>query len=267
MQPKRCPKWPAVCRFLLAVVVLFVGSGGDQVVRAQFAERRNAPQLIEHLNAADSSPLTAQEAVPEATRSHALATEGPAPVSVPSSPPHFGDALVGSLIGTALAMPLGVVMIRGASNDEVWEAQEARSEECCGLQRLGLGLGGVAVAVAGGPYGAARRLDRNGVPLYGASVSGEVLLGGLGYVLGSVLGGDEDSVVGGLAVGVPLAALGAAGGAVLGSLGSFRERRPGGLRFRDGEWSVQMPDVRVRPNLRTDRRPVVRVTLFSAQID
>ncbi len=180
----------------------------------------------------------------------------------------FGDALVGSMIGTVIGGSLGVLAIRGASDDDFWERQEeTTTDACCYLQRLGLALLGGAAVAGAGPYGAAQRLDEGGATFYAASVSGQLVLGGLGYALGSALGGDDRRVIGGLALGVPLGALGAAGGAVLETRTTSGMRRVGGLRFDGDQWRVGVPAVRVRPGGGTDRGPAVRVTFFSAQVD
>lgn len=161
-----------------------------------------------------------------------------------------------------------MLMIRGANDDEFWEGQEeATSVDCCDAQQMGLALLGVAAAAGAGPYGAAQRLDQGGATFYAASVSGELLLGELGYALGSALGGDDGRVIGGLALGVPLGALGAAGGAVLEAQTTSGTRRTGRLRSHGDQWRVGMPNVRIRPGLGTNRGPIVRVTFFSAQID
>jgi hypothetical protein len=133
------------------------------------------------------------------------------------------------------------------------------------LERLGVGLLGVGVAAGSGPYGAARRLGEGGVPVYGASVTGEVLFGALGYGLGSGLGrSDRQKRILGLALGFPLAAVGAALGAVLPP--PTDSSAHAALNVHQGRWSVGVPQVRLQPHATVDRPPVVHVSLFSAEL-
>lgn len=259
MQSKQCSLGTTALSALLTLAVLLAGHGRPQSAQAQPDDASVPIQQFTSPNPSSLSP-------PAGPPRQRYATSVSPPASDASS--RFGNALVGSTIGTVVGGTLGVLAIRGANNDEFWERQEETvSGSCCAAQRLGLGLLGVGAAAGGGPYGAAQRLDQNGAAFYAASVSGQVLLGGLGYALGSALGGDDGRVIGGLALGVPLAALGAAGGAVLESRTASGMKRAGGLRFDGNQWRVGMPDVRIRPDFRTDRGVVARVTVFSAQLD
>lgn len=184
--------------------------------------------------------------------------------------PGFREALAGSLVGTVLGGTLGVLLVNAALNDDAWAGQDCNDDRTdvrrdsgeCALIRLGVGAAGVALAAGGGPYGAARGLSAGGAGVYAPSVAGELLLGGAGYALGAHLsGGGSRGLLGGLIAGVPLAALGAAGGAVLGLAES--QRPAGGVRFREGRWALGAPHVQVHPSF--DARPAVRVTLVSAR--
>jgi len=157
-------------------------------------------------------------------------------------------------------------MLKGATGEDSFcnedgNAYDQDGSPECGLARLGLGALGVLFAVGGGPFGAVKRAGlRQGASSYVPSAFGQILLGGLGYALGSSLGGDEGRVVRGLAVGAPLAAIGAAGGALLGAPGGTLGR--GVLQWREGEWRLGLPDARVRLGAMGDR-PVVNVSLLS----
>lgn len=260
MRSKRSSLRTTVWGLILTLAVLLVGYGKTQSTQAQPHDGSFHLQPIAPPNI---SPLSSSAAL--RSQRH---TEPVASLPVKNSSSHFGNALVGSTIGTVVGGSLGVLMIRGANDDEFWEGQEeATSVDCCDAQQMGLALLRVAAAAGAGPYGAAQRLDQGGATFYAASVSGELLLGELGYALGSALGGDDGRVIGGLALGVPLGALGAAGGAVLEAQTTSGTRRTGRLRSHGDQWRVGMPNVRIRPGLGTNRGPIVRVTFFSAQID
>jgi len=180
----------------------------------------------------------------------------------------FGDALVGSLIGTAVGGPLGVLMVRGARDDATWtDADGAASENCCGLQRAGLAILGVAIAAGAGPYGAAERLDAGGAAVYAPSISGQLLLGGFGYAIGRSIGGRSNRLLVGLAMGVPLAAIGSAAGAAFGARASSQNVERGVVRLNGGTWQIGVPDIRVRPNLGRSQGPTAHIPLFSAQMN
>lgn len=260
MQWKQYSRETTALWAVLTLSVLLAGHGRLQSARAQ---PDNPSVAIQKFTSSNLSPLSSSAGSPHQRYAKAVSLT---PASDASS--RFGNALVGSTIGTVVGGTLGVLAIRGANNDEFWERQEeTASGSCCDAQRFGLALLGAGAAAGAGPYGAAQRLDQSGGAFYAASVSGQVLLGGLGYVLGSALGGDDGRVIGGLALGVPLGALGAAGGAVLESRTVSGMRRAGGLRFDGDQWRVGMPDVRIRPRFGADRGAVARVTVLTAQLD
>ncbi len=199
------------------------------------------------------------------SRSAALRPLKASPPPPEMGPSNLGDALIGSSIGAAIGIPLGVALVAAAQHDASWEGERCNrpSESGCGLQRLGIGLAGVAVAVGGPVAGAVQRLNAGGVGVVAPSVAGELLVGGLGYVFGRALAGPSARRVGGIALGIPLAAFGAAAGAVLGAR-EVRSSPSGGVRLQKGQWSLGVPDVRVRPGIRSGGTPFVQVTLFSA---
>lgn len=252
---RRIPVWG----MMLALAGLLAGHGGAQGVQAQ------SPADLSLHRHATLQKVSLQPSLHSLDRRH-VRLKAPSPTK--KSSVHVGDALIGSSIGTVIGGPLGVLLLRAASDDKAWEDRgDATSDECCGLQRVGMYLVGAAAVAGGGPYGAARRLDRGGASFYAASVSGELMLGGIGYLIGHTIGIDDRRVIGGLALGVPLGILGAAGGAVLEARSMAATGRSGGLRFQGNEWQVGLPDIHVRPNVGRDRAPTVRVTLLSAQIN
>jgi hypothetical protein len=110
------------------------------------------------------------------------------------------------------------------------------------------------VLIAGGPPTGAvlnSEIPRDHTGAYVLGVLGELVLGGVGALLGAALGGDSErgQLIGGLALGGTGAVIGAAGGVVLAAPGG-----PGGaLSYEDGTWSVRVPAVRAelhrRPRL------------------
>jgi hypothetical protein len=179
-----------------------------------------------------------------------LRTVGPyaPPRNVPSSgglSPRF-RALLGGAIGVGAGVPLGLLLIR-ASRDE---STEFGVDDEAGA-RLGVGLLGVFALVGGGPIGAVQALGGGEATTYAGAVVGELLVGGAGLALGSVLGSRTDSrQAWSLALGMPLAAVGAAGGAVLEGNGSGRLRSAVVARSRDGTWRLRVPDVHIAPAVR-----------------
>jgi hypothetical protein len=152
-------------------------------------------------------------------------------------------ALLGGAIGVGVGVPLGVLLIQ-ASRDE---SSEFGVDDEAGA-RLGAGLLGVFALVGGGPIGAVQALGGGEATTYAGAVVGELLLGGAGLALGSVLGKRTDSrQAWSLAIGMPLATIGAAGGAVLESGGSARHRSAAVARSHDGTWRLRVPDVQVTP--------------------
>lgn len=191
----------------------------------------------------------------------------PAPVNGTYRRVHFSDALIGSSIGAAVGVPLGILMIRAARNDSAWRERENRGSDCCALQRGGLGMLGVVFLVGGSPFGAVKGIDRQAPSLYAASVSGELILAGLGYGIGATFGStDDERLVRGLAGAIPCAAVGAAVGAFLGVHEMGLGQRRGMVQIREGRWDLSIPTVSVQPALGTDRVVSVHISLLSATL-
>lgn len=265
------------------LLILLVGGGNVSVVQARpgglpDTSRGFWADWSGGLDSAETERCRGRGGGHESTETDSLprsAALRPRRVSVPASspsrpPPHFGEALLGSTLGVAVGGTLGVLMIQAAADDAVWDRREDqcsyRYDSCyVQLQRLGIGLLGVGFVAGGGPFGAAQRLDRGGVSVYAPAVIGELLLGGLGYALGRKLSRTErGAMLWGLAVGAPLGAVGAAGGAMLGTSTSPSDGG-GGVRYREGDWRLAMPSVRVQPPLATDRF-TVHVSLLSVRL-
>lgn len=206
--------------FLVVAVFVVLGTGlGTSAVRAQNQTVEVPPHRPIGLNA---SPRNAVSSEGLSTRSRAL---------------------LGGAIGTGVGVPLGVLLIR-ASRDE---STEFGGDNEAGA-RLGAGLLGVSVLVGGGPIGAVQALGGGEPTTYAGAIVGELMLGGVGLALGSILGRGTDSrQAWSLALGMPLAAIGAAGGAVLESEESALHRSAVVTRSEDGTWRFRVPDVQLVP--------------------
>lgn len=165
-------------------------------------------------------------------------------------------ALLGGAVGVGAGVPLGVLLIQ-ASRDESTEFGE---DDEAGA-RLGAGLLGVSVLVGSGPVGAVQALGGGEPTTYAGAIVGELMLGGAGLALGSVLGRGTDSrQAWSLALGMPLAAIGAAGGAVLESDESALHRSAVVARSQDGTWRLRVPDVQIVPTVRGTDAVTAHVT-------
>lgn len=152
----------------------------------------------------------------------------------------FGEALLGSAIGTAIGGLLTALLLSEAESEDLQSYADDRDESK---------VEGVAllVAASGPPAGAILNtsVEQGNAGAWALGVLGEVLLGGVGMALGAAIGGsDRGQTVGALVLGAPGAAVGAAGGVTL----VVPDGR-GALRYSSdtGTWDAGLPAVRVRP--------------------
>jgi hypothetical protein len=160
----------------------------------------------------------------------------------------FDKALIGSSIGVAIGGLLGTALIAGANGEDRPGSTVGRYGDDDG-DRLALGATGLLFIVAGGPVGAVRNADirRGRFQTYAVSVLGELLVGGAAAALGAAIGrGETGQAVGAIVFGAPGAALGAAGGAVIGA--PSRTRSAVHLDASTGSWTIQVPTVHVAPH-------------------
>lgn len=189
----------------------------------------------------------------------------------------FDEALVGGALGAAIGVPLGILLLKGAMNGQGCNPdrendpdryESDRSIEC-GLARLGAGAFGVLSIGGAGPFGAIRRANlKSNISVWFPSAFSSALLGGSAYLLSEPLATtDPGRTLVGMAVAIPFAALGAAGGAILGRDNPEPHRAEGAVTGRQGNWRLGMPDVGVQwIQHQGERRMGVQVTLLSVQL-
>lgn len=266
-------------------VCLLLVAGCSQKATAQSAEQRfrtvqDALAAAPHVRTASLAPTLGwpdthpeEVSVTGSRSTRSSYREGgprPAPVSVPAKEQsRFSETLLGSAIGVGIGVPLGAVLLRAAANEEEVCNDRGNSYDGdnCRLEQTVAGLLGTALIAGGGPTGAAQSLGQHTVDVYVLSILGQAVAGGLGYALGRALLPDASPVATGIAGGAPAAALGAAAGARVGAdLGGSSRSAVGAFRMgRDG-LRVGLPSIRVQPPVRTDARPTVHVTVFSAAL-
>ena len=192
----------------------------------------------------ETSVLQAQDRAFQSLPLRPIGPDAPSPSALVSgglSP--RSHVLLGGTIGVGAGVPLGVLLIQASRS----ESAEFSGDDEPGA-RLGAGLLGAVALVGGGPIGAVQALGGGGATTYAGSVVGELLLGGAGLALGSALGSRTESRrVWSLALGMPLAAVGAAGGAILESDGDAHHRSAAVARTHDGAWRIRVPDVQIAP--------------------
>lgn len=189
----------------------------------------------------------------------------------------FDEALVGGALGAAVGVPLGILLLKGATNGEGCNPDREndtdpydsdRSLEC-GLARLGAGAFGTVLIGGGGPFGAIRRANlKSNISVWFPSAFSSALLGGSAYLLSEPLATtDPGRTLVGMAVAIPFAALGAAGGAILGRDDPKPGRAEGAVTGRKGDWRLGMPDVSVQwIQQRGERHMGIQVTLLSVEL-
>lgn len=200
----------------------------------------------------------------------------------PQRPAHWGatrfdEALVGGALGAAIGVPLGILLLKGATNGQGCNPDRQndpdrydsnRSIEC-GLARLGAGAFGVLSIGGAGPFGAIRRANlKSNVSVWFPSAFSSAVLGGSAYLLSEPLATTEPGrTLAGIAVAIPFAALGAAGGAILGRDNPEPHGAEGAVTGRKGNWRLGMPDAGVQwIQHQGERHMGVQVTLLSVQL-
>lgn len=187
----------------------------------------------------------------------------------------FDEALVGGVLGATIGIPMGILLLRGAVNGQGCSPDRdhdpGRSDRTieCGLARIGAGAFGVLSIGGASTFGAIRRANlKSNISVWFPSAFSSALLGGSAYLLSEPLGTTttERTLIG-IGVAIPFAALGAAGGAILGRDDSEPRRAKGAVTGRKGNWRLKVPDVRIQwiqhPG---ERRVGVQVTLLSVEL-
>jgi hypothetical protein len=174
-----------------------------------------------------SAPVVVQTSVQAALSSSKALRGAPIRRSISASWPsiaetttrdRFGRALIGSAIGAGLGVPLGALLIREARDEdsEFSGPNEGTDDETPNsVLRLGAGLLGVAFVGGSGPVGAVQRLGGRSTNTYVASIVGNLLGAAAGLSARQLGDSSRSKAIWGLAVGIPLAAIGAAAGAAL----------------------------------------------------
>lgn len=178
------------------------------------------------------------------------------------SKPSVRRVLLGSVLGTAGGVGLGVALVQGARAADRNRADPSSDDPNRPDPTVGLALVGAALIVGGGPFGAVQMggIERGRGGAYVLGGVGEFVVGGLGYALANRIHESRASRLTGLGVGW---VLGAAGGALLAA--SQRKRSTGLVGYRKEAWHVSRPTVQVRPGPTLDR-PSVGVTLLSVRL-
>jgi hypothetical protein len=193
--------------------------------------------------------------------SRPVSAEGPAPLRRDASeaPHRFRGALIGSTVGVGVSV--GTLLI--LSDDNFFERSDRETYDDRGAQAGGVAL---LAIVGSAPLGAGLGESEAIGQILVASVLGELIVGGMGALAGAgtpaLFGGDASAQNTG-------AAIGAAAGAAVGSaLGATLEARQSdaALSVRDGEWTLRVPRVQVRPSLRPGRFATVHVPLLTADL-
>lgn len=175
----------------------------------------------------------------------------------------LGKILGGSALGVSAGMGTGLLLLKASAEIDPNGDRYDRGENPESEAAVAVGVIGLAAIVAGGPIGAVeiggiahRRRDA-----YASAGFGEAIVGMLGIALADQLHDSSTARLVGLSTGM---VLGSAGGAYL---VASREKKSNGLfSYRDGDWQVAPPNVRVRPHLMSSRTPSVGVALVSVEL-
>jgi len=181
--------------------------------------------------------------------------------------PRFREVLAGSMVGATIGVPIGVLLMKGAADENAaFDNEVGERDNCCALRRLGIGLLGAAFIGSGAAFGAVQRFEEKRGSIYAGAVIGQLLIGGVGFGIGFAVGSTYDAAVaGGIVAGIPFSALGAAGGAVRAASRIETEDGPGAAQFRGGEWHLGIPTVRMQPSVFEMDRRTIRVTVLTAR--
>ncbi len=192
---------------------------------------------------------------------------GLAPASPPGAPeslPRFRYALLGGAVGISVSVGMLALLSDTDLADRHDRTQYGDTEE---RRVQGAAL---LLIVGSAPIGAVigAGLADDGLPgeaLLAAGL-GELIVGGMGALVGiggtALVGGGPQAQQVGAGVG---AGMGAAVGAALGATLSARDEH-GALSFRDGGWSVGVPDITIRPTPYRDLPVGARVPLVTARL-
>ncbi len=195
----------------------------------------------------------------------ARANLGP-PLSAPQKQeterPSFGQLLGGSALGVPVGVGTGLLLLKASAEADPDGDRYDRGETPESEAAAAIGAIGLVALVAGGPIGAVEMggIEHRRRDAYVAAGFGELVAGALGLVLAGQL---HDSRTARLIGGGTGMTLGSAGGAYL---VASQEKQDGLFGYRDGEWHLAPPGVRVRPNVGTDRSPSVGIALVSVEL-
>lgn len=175
--------------------------------------------------------------------------------------PTFERILGGSALGVMAGGGIGNLLLKaGAEVDPNRDADPGTGPESEAARAI-MGIG-LAAVVMGGPVGAVELggIEHRRRDAYVAAGFGEAIVGILGLVLAGQIHDSSAARLVGLGSGM---VLGTAGGAFL---VASQKRQDGLFSYQEGDWQIAPPDVRVRPNLTTDRSPSVGVALVSVEL-